>query len=252
MREFVKGTLIVCFLVSAVAAPFAWIDDRPSTVTWILRIGAPFIALTLFLLFLAVHFQRDRAPDFLHQKFGGYLDRGGLCFAFDAVVEDAVCYLRVHFQNRYSGPCEGRIVLRPARGFFLTRSSFQHVAFDIECPGAGYGVAEVPIPVRQEFQGKKQEFEVGASVRYPRRRGRMLRFREGGVIRANSDFFNPFGTALTLAGTATGQIVLSTPASVTLTLPSGVAEELPPHLTPRVEILWQPDEQHSWQSKSAN
>ena len=243
MREFVKGVLILCLLASGTAAAFAWCDVPPTALTWGIRLGGPVVALGCFLVFLKVHLKRDRVPDFLYETFGGYLDRRGLCFAFDTLTQDGICYIRAHFQNRYSRPCQGRIALRPARGFFLTRRGFEHIEFDVDCPAAGYGIVWVPVPVRQEFQGTKQKFDVGASVRYPKWRGRMLRYREGGVVRTNASFRNSFGTALALGGALTGQIVLSTPASVTIALPIGVAESLPSHAASGSQILWRLDDE---------
>jgi hypothetical protein len=88
------------------------------------------------------------------------------------------------------------------------------------------------------MQGKKQSFEVGASVTYPSGKGHRVRFGDGLVIRANSNFGNAFGTALTVAGAMTGQIVLSQPATVTLVLPTGVAEQVH-HCSPQdVQTIW--------------
>jgi hypothetical protein len=57
--------------------------------------------------------------------------------------------------------------------------------------------------------------------------GCTLRHRPGILFRTNSQFGNAFATGLTIAGALGGTIVVTTPATVTLELPSGVSEK--PH-----------------------
>src|SRR5262249_32151751 len=135
-------------------------------------------------------------------------------------------------------PCVGRIALRPARGFFLGRGKMEPIAIEIKCEPAAFGTAKVAIPIPSELQGKRQSFDVGASVHYPNGKGRTPRFRDGIVLRANSDFGNAFATALTVAGALTGSIVWATPAKVTLDLPGGVSQDVANGSKPETKTLW--------------
>ena len=146
---------------------------------------------------------------------------------FKPTALNGVGYLDIYFQNQQDQPCIGRIALRPGRGFFLGRAKIEPVAVQIRCDPAGYGVARVPISVPESLQGKRQSFEVGASVDYPHGKGHTLRYRDGIALSANSNFGDAFGTALTIAGALTGKIVYTTPATVAFELPESVVEEVP-------------------------
>lgn len=238
MREFIKGVYVTTILVGVIAIPFAWAEDRPGGITWMFRIGAPLVTLAAFMAFWRMHFRKDEVPDYLSQLGLPFFDRGGFCFAFVSRVDEGFCFLDVYFQNRFEKPCRGHIALQPARGFF-GRRKIDIIAFDIACPAAGFGVVSVCVPVPATVQGRRQKFEVGASVEYEHGRGKMLRFRDGIAIRADSDFSDVFGSAVTVAGALVGTFVLSSPATVTLSLPNDVAEELPHEVPPVSRTLWQ-------------
>lgn len=237
MQEFLKGVCVLVIFVGAIVAAIAWFVDRPDQLTRALRVGCPAAAVGGCVAFLLVHFRRDKVPDYLHQHLGGYFDRGGFCFAFTASVEDGVCWLDAFFQNRYDRPCVGRIALRPARGLF-GRRDIEAITYEVRCDPGAFGVARVPLPIPATQQGKRQKFEVGASVQYPEGKGQMLRFRDGAVIRTNSNFGNTFGTALTVAGALGGVLVISRPESVTIDLPICVAEDVPGSLKAETKTLW--------------
>ncbi len=238
MSEFIKVVCVLILMIGSVAGAMSWLMD-PDPIQWALRIGGPIAAVLAFGLFLKIHFRADLAHDYLHDHARNYFNRDGFCFAFTAIEVDGIAYLEAHFQNQRDKPCVGRIALRPARGFFLTRAKFDTITFEIECAPAAFGYARLAIPVPEKLQGKRQSFEVGASVEYPEGKGRQLRFRDGVFLRANSNFGNAFHTALTVAGAATGMLVLSSPATAKIDLPSDVAEVLEDNLEPEIETLWQ-------------
>ena len=107
----------------------------------------------------------------------------------------------------------------------LGRAKIETITFEIPCQSAAFGVARIPIPIAKELQGKRQSFEVGASVDYPEGRGRRVRYFDGIFLRTNAKFGNSFGTALVVAGALTGSIVMTRPAKTTVLFPAGVAEE---------------------------
>lgn len=238
MSEFIKVVCVLILMIGSVAGAMSWLMD-PDPIQWALRIGGPIAAVLALVLFLKIHFRADLAHDYLRDHAGNYFNRDGFCFAFSAIEVDGIAFLEVHFQNQRDKPCVGRIALRPARGFFLTRAKFDTITYEIECAPAAFGYARLAIPVPEKLQGKRQSFEVGASVEYPEGKGRQLRFRDGLLVRGNSSFGNAFGTALTVAGAATGMLVISSPATATIDLPTDVAEELENNLEPEIETLWQ-------------
>ncbi len=238
MREALKVLCVVVFMFAAPASVLGWFDREGGAVVLFLRYGCPVLAVFAIAGFLKIHFRADLAPDFLHHHVATYFNRGGFCFGFRTSVAAGVCYLEILFQNQQDEPCVGRIALRAARGFFLGRAKVDPIAIEIQCQPAAFGTAKMAIPVPSELQGKRQSFEVGASVQFPNGKGRTLRFRDGITLRSNSNFGNAFGTALTVAGALTGTIVWTTPAKVAIDLPKGVKEDLANEAGPEIHTYW--------------
>lgn len=57
-------------------------------------------------------------------------------------------------------------------------------------------------------------------------------------LRTNSNFGNSFGTALTVAGALGGAIVLSSPVTVKIPLPTEAVDELPLNSAPSTNMIW--------------
>lgn len=238
MGESTKAISALVLIVAAIAAAIAWTADQPDGATWAFRIGGPTLALLAIGLILNLHFRADLAHDYLRDRAGTYFNRDGFCFAFVATAVDSVAYMDAYFQNQRDRPCVGRIALRPARGFLMGRAKIETITYEMECGPAAFGVARIAIPVPEKLQGKRQSFEIGASVKYPDGKGQRLRFRDGEFLRSNTNFGNSFGTALTVAGAATGSIVFSKPATATVELPVGVTEDISDTLVPEIKTLW--------------
>jgi hypothetical protein len=238
MREAGKVLCVIIFMVATPAAAVAWFDEHPGTIESVLRYACPVLAVASIGAFLKLHFRPDEAPDYLRQQFATYFNRGGFCFAVRPTVADGIAYLDVYFQNQQDTRCVGRIALRPARGFFLGRADLEPIAVEIRCEPAAYGFARIPVAIPAELQGRKQSFEVGASVDRPSGRGRTLRFRDGTTLRANSDFGNAFGTTLTVAGALTAQIMYRSHATTAIELPREVAPTIPAGREPEIRTLW--------------
>ena len=228
MRESAKVLCVVVLLFGAPLAAIAWFDGKidfmqPAILFW--KYGLPLLCLAAIGVFLKIHFRADEAPDYLSPR-GRFFNRGGFCFNVLPDVVDGVCVFVVFFQNQYENRSVGRVALRPARGFFLGRAKMESILVEIDCKPAAFGIARVAVPLPAALQGRRQSFEVGASVEYPEGKGRQLRFRDGVTLRSNSKFGNAFATGLTVAGALTGQIVYQRPATVTIDLPKGVAEDI--------------------------
>ncbi|MCA9116964.1 MAG: hypothetical protein KDA79_17925, partial [Planctomycetaceae bacterium] len=220
MGESFKAICSLLLIIALIAGALAWFDDRPDDLTWLLRVGCPLVAIALAGLLVKLQFRQDLAPDFLHQQFGGYFNRDGFCFLVVAGAQNGVGLFSAFYQNQRDVPSHGRIALRPARGFFLTRARLEGITFDIDCQPGEYGVVHLPVPLPHRLQGSTQKFEVGASVDYPAGRGRRLRFRDGIFLRSNTRFGSGFTTAVALAGAAGGMIALSRPATANIPLPA--------------------------------
>lgn len=237
MRESLKVSCVLVLMICGTASGLMWIEDRPTPTTWILRIVFPILALTAIGVFLALHFRRDRVPDYLYQVIGDYFNRDGFCFAAQAAAIDGVAYVEAWFQNQHDRQCFATIGLGPARNFFLDRNAIEPILCDINCEPGAFGVARIPFSLPKQFQGTLQSFEVGASVHYPHGKGQLLRFRDGVLIRQNSNFSSASHIALAVAGVATGTLALVTPAQTKLELPSGVAENIG-YLKLQITTVW--------------
>jgi hypothetical protein len=242
MRELLKVFCVVVLLFGIPAAAVAWWDndlDWPRPVLYLVRYACPPLCVVAIGLFLKIHFRPDLAPDYLSPRVGSYFNRDGFCFGILPTVVNGVCVFEIYFQNQYEHHCVGRVALRPARGFFLSRANVDSIVVQVSCEPAAFGIARVAVALPAAIQGRRQSFEVGASVEYPDGKGRRLRFGDGLTLRANSNFGNAFGTALSVAGALTGQIVYMSPATVSLDLPQGVATEVfDPARFRSVRTLW--------------
>jgi hypothetical protein len=239
MGESTKAVSAFVMIIASIATAVAWIADRPDATTWAFRIGSPLLALASLGFILKLHARADLAHDYLRERTGSYFNRDGFCFALIPDVIDRTAYICAYFQNQYDQPSIGRIALRPARGFFMGRANIDAITYEVECAPAAFGFARIAVPIPQKLQGKRQSFEVGASVEYPNGKGRRLRFHDGIFLRTNTNFGNGFRTAVTIAGAAGGAIVLSKPATATMDLPLGVGEELSAPHPPEIVTLWQ-------------
>jgi len=234
MGESTKAVCVVVFAAACLVTPLVWlIDQQPGPITWSFRLGCPVVGALAIGLLLILHFRADVVPDYLYIEVGKYFNRDGFCFAFRAVPVDGVCYLLAYFENQHDQPCRGRIVLRPARGFWLRRAKIENITFEINCEPAAFGFVRIVLPLAKELQGKRQLFDVGASAHYPNGQGRRLRFRDGVFLRTNCNFGDTFGTGLIVAGA-----VLEKPRKAKIELPVGVTEDVPEGLKPETRTLW--------------
>jgi hypothetical protein len=242
MRELTKILCVVILLFGAPLAAVAWFDDRldfPRPVIHFLKYACPVLCVLAVGIFLKIHFRPDEVPDYLGPRVGTYFNRDGFCFGILPAVADGICVFEVYFQNQHENRCVGRVALRPARGFFLGRAQMDSIAVEIDCEPAAFGVARLAVPLPATLQGRRQSFEVGASVEYPEGKGRRLRFGDGVTLRANSNFGNAFATGLMVAGALTGRIVYTSPATAAIDLPKGVAKDISDRVRPAsVDTLW--------------
>lgn len=236
MREFFKVSCVLVIGAAILTSACAWIADRPDQLTWILRISPIPIAILSLLLFLRLHYQRDLAPDLLY-RHGRYFDRDGFCFHLLPSAVGGKCVFHLLFQNRYEKACTARIALRPVT-FGGAHEPLVYMA--VRCPGAAFGTAKVAVGVPAKLQGKKVSCDVGADVEYPDGKGKMLRFKDGIVLRRNTSFVDSFARTTSLLALMGGSILLHRPARLKCTLPNNVAKELPSAVPEPAEILWEP------------
>jgi len=240
MGESTKAVTALVMIIAGVVALFAWMHDRPDDMTWLCRVGGIGVAMLAATFLVWLQLRIDGETDYLRADFGTYFNRDGFCFAINTIAIDGVAYIEFHYQSQYTGNCVGQIALRPAferdKG---GRAKLDDITCRIECPNGAYGVARVPISIPLALQGRNQPFEVGASVRYPNGKWQRLRFHDGILLRSDTNFHDAFGTAMTIAGAATGSLILSRPATTTVKLPEGVNPTAPDSVGPVVTKIWE-------------
>lgn len=226
MVESFKAVISLFVIVALIVASVAWLHDRPDRSVWLARIVSSLVLILSIAVLIKLQFRKDIAPDLLFARCGGYFNRGGFCFAFEASDHNGVCLVTAVYQNQRDAACHGQIAIRPSRGFFLTRAKIDAITFDVQCQPGEFGTVSVPVPIAEKLQGKNQGFDVGAACKYVSGKGKRLRFRDGIFLRSDSKFGSSFSTALTLLGAAGGMVVLSRPATAKILLPRDVATEV--------------------------
>jgi hypothetical protein len=159
MSESLKMICVVAIMFGSIVAALTWADQRPTTLIWLLRIGSPLLCVLALVGFLALHFRRDLAPDFLRQYFGSYFDRSGFCFSIAVSSDDGICTLVIPFQNRHERPCIARIALRPVKAFLAAHEA-DLLNLQLFADSSEFGICRVPIAMPAPFQGKLQRFEL--------------------------------------------------------------------------------------------
>ena len=244
MGRSAESVCIVIVLTGFAVAAIAWTGTRPDATIWACRLGGILVMLLAIGAILYLRFRPDLIHDYLREVSSRYFNRDGFCFTFKAEAIKGIACMTVYFQNQYSRPCIGKIALRPALGFFMNRAPIKSINYIIQCEPAAFGVARIALPLSNDLQGKKQSFDVGASVFYLKGKGRRLRFRNGIFLRANEKFGNSFSTGVMVAAAATGHVIttgllfLDKPAKATVSLPEDVAEQLPGEMRMAVKTLW--------------
>jgi hypothetical protein len=240
MGESAKAVLALLFIVFCIAAAIAWADPN---IHFAIDVGLTLAALIPLLLLLYSLLRRDKAFDFLYHLVGNYFERDGFQFAVVPRIEASMCQIAILFQNRYSNRCEAQVFVKPSQEFFMTRRPIDHLSIGVVCDGGAFGAVLIPWGVPKQFQGKKQNLDIGASVRYPQGKGQMLRFRDGTPVKGPT--LSAFQIATTVAAAAGGMIVAHSPARMAIQLPHNVADHLSDDSPISTVTLWRPGDPES-------
>lgn len=240
MGRYTRNTASLSLAICLAVGLALWAEGIPeSKLLWAGRIGLP-VAGGLLLCFIvwASSLRKDRVPDYLRQQFGRPFEQDGFCFGIGCVSHDHGVSLEIYFQSRYSGRSRARVAIRQSRTRVFGRPVLPGLFVDIDCPGAAFGVTRVPWAVPQEFQGKRQSFDVAAGVYYPEGCGRLLRFRQG--LPVGEAAMDDWSTALSVATALTGNVILYQPAKIEISIPKDVREHHDDEVAITTTILWKP------------
>lgn len=242
MRKCFHAVLlcVIVLLFGGIGYALFMVPDRGQRVLLIIAFS---VTLLFCLAFLIDSMRRkDKVPD--HFKADWKVrpfECKGLSF-LPVFAEDGSARLDIYVQNRFSRPCRGRIYFNPpVRSFRASRVPVPKIEVPFEVTGAEYGVIHVPYDTPVKYQGKQLVFDIAAKVSYPRRRGRVLRYRRGHRVSSPQGFTSGLISVLAVF---VGIISISSPAKAALIMPSRpVREGDPGEIT--YDPLWLPAEEDS-------
>lgn len=237
MSESQRAILGFSIIICAFVAFFAWLADfgYPPLV-WAARILAPVAFVWIIVALILDLREKDGAPDFIRQQGLSPFERDGFCFAIVPKAVDNRLVMYVLFQNCHEQQSSARLVGKPALGFWLQDVPLTPFTIELACPPSGFGIAQVPVAVPPEYQGKEIKYEIGVDVRYPYGRGRRL-LHKTGIHVGKPVFTTRFRAIFSIVGVFGGFHMLN-PASFTFIAPQGVDEQFAHDPTPHVEYIW--------------
>lgn len=239
MNESIKAVLGLVIAACALVGIVAWLPgatNEVSVVTWWLRIGCPILGVICLAPLIWAQTRRDKVPDFLSRITPRYFERDGFCFAVVPQVANGNCTMHIYFQNRYDRPCSAQILIRASSGLFSGRPDLSDVALGLSCGPAEFGRSTIPWAIPNELQGKTVSLSLYAGAKYPNGRGALLRYRDG--LRVGAVGTDAWREGLQIAGALGGALVISRPARIKFTLPSGVSASRQDAITADTKTIW--------------
>jgi hypothetical protein len=239
MNESIKATLGLVVAACALAGIIAWMPGPTnvvSSVTWWFRIGCPILGIVCLVPLVWAQTRKDKVPDYLARIAPRYFERDGFCFAIVPQVVKGNCTMQVYFQNRYDQPCSAQILIRASSGLFSGRPDLSDVALGISCGPAEFGCSAIPWAIPESLQGKATSLSLYAGVKYPNGRGTLLRFKDG--MRVGAIGTDVWREGLQIAGALGGAAVISRPARIKFTLPSGVSASKQESISAETKTIW--------------
>lgn len=227
MRGVTSILLAGLLVVSTLFGLVAWlspINPRESTFNWTVRIASAVIFPASLAALIYLHSRPEKVPDFLSKRKNLRIGRGGVVFVFDAAARDGWAWIEVYYQNRFANRGNVTIALTPSQNLFMKRNDIEPALFTFPCGPAAFGVVRVPMAIKREYQGKSQQFDVGADLDYPNGLGECLRNSVGAEISTLD-----FSIAKSMVGSLAKVAISGRPmgvrfqSRVTVTLPTGVA-----------------------------
>jgi len=239
MNESIKAVLGLIIAACVLAGIVSWLPgmtNQVSPVTWWFRIGCPLLAVICLVPLIWAQTRKDKVPDYLARISSRYFERDGFCFVVVPQVTNGNCTMHIYFQNRYDRPCSAQILIRGSSGLFSGRPELSDITLGLLCGSAEFGRSIIPWAIPQNLQGKTVSLSLYAGVRYPDGRGTLLRYRDG--LRVGAVGTDAWREGLQIAGAIGGALVISRPARIKLTLPSGVSASKQEVIVADTKTIW--------------
>jgi hypothetical protein len=240
---------VVTLIASVMWGLIAWISPAAgpeATFRWSVRIGACVLGPLSLILLVVLAVKADRLPDFLWRVPGRHFGRGGVVFAFQVAPKDGVCWVKVHYQNRFEKGAQLSVLIRPSKGFISGPSEIEPIAVSFPCGPAAYGVVSVPLAIDHRYQGTQQCFDVGASIAYPKGTGELLRNRVGERM-SSVEMPGPGSLVMTVV-----RVALSGHPPLSLGIPTRIRFRLPTCVRETAEGLPEIEHREEWVFSGVN
>ena len=232
MNESIKATLGLIIAACALTGIMAWLPgatNEVSTLRWWLRVGCPVLGIVCLAPLIWAQTRRNKVPDFLAQVSPRYFERDGFCFATIPQIVNGDSFMQIYYQNRYERPCEAQILIRASSGL-------SDISLGVSCNSAEFGCSTIPWHIPQYLLGERVSLSLYAGVNYPNGRGTLLRYKDG--LRVGAVGMDFWREGLQIAGAVGGALVLSRPARIQLTLPSGASANTRETISVETRTIW--------------
>lgn len=226
---------MVCTVAAIMIGGVAWlIPAKKEPGVWWFRVGAMAVVTWTIGFYYWASRRKDLAPDFLN-RFRQFFEKDGFAFVVGTEVINGVCHFLVFFQNRYERACQATVMVRTSERFLAPQRHLPDATLSISCEAGAYGKAVSPWMLPTELQGKKVLVDVMAKRKYPRGRGKLLRFRSG--LRVGSVPRSASWDVLSFLGVF-GGIHAGRSARTEILLPTNVASTVSMAPEQTTQIIW--------------
>jgi len=239
MNESIKavlGLIVAACVLTGIISWFPIMTNQVSKVTWWLRISCPLLAVICLAPLIWAQTRKDKVPDYLARISPRYFERDGFCFAIVPQVANGDCTMHIYFQSRYDRPCSAQVLIRGSSRFFSGRQDLSDITLGLSCGPAEFGRSIIRWAIPENLQGKTLSLSLYAGVKYPDGRGTLLSYRDG--LRVGAVGTDAWREGLQIAGALGGALVISHPARIKLTLPSGVSASKHDSITADTKTIW--------------
>src|SRR4051794_17821405 len=235
MSQSARQFLLVCTVTAVLFGIVSWmipVSSEPGI--WWVRIGALAILVVLFFVYRWVWNRKDLAPDFFAAT-KHFFEKDGFTFVLGTETINGVCHLLVTFQNRYERDCEASVLVQASERMLAPHKLLPDARVSVACGPAAFGKAWGPWAIPKELRGKSISVDVTASCKYPKGRGKMLRYRAG--LNVGTAPQSVVSDSIKLIG-ALGGFHGGAPARARLLLPEDVISVPVPGPAKEMVIVW--------------
>ena len=222
MNQNVRQFLLICTVASVMIGAISWmIPAANEPATWWVRIITLCTPISVIFAYWWIRNRKDLVPDFFAER-EHFFEKEGFAFFVPTEVIENTCHLAVTYQNRCERACDAFVIVRTAERLLAPQRHLTDAKVSIACGPGAYGKSFVPWAIPLGLQGKDVLVDVAAKAKYPKGRGKMLRYRVGLEVgtapgSVTSDLIKVLGVFAGIHGGRSARAKLSLPENVVST-----------------------------------